>query len=185
VTGSANRSRCLCWAHKRPGRVPTIPSSVPQRSWSQVDVERDARAGLSYATGEFTWGFGLDERYPRGQFNAQAAFAEAMSEGAWSRLFNEPNLRKFVEPSVMGVDFPNVCLSQANYDVDRCCLIIATDKGLPAAAGTPTTFRVTNVDPDRCTVVADGVVSDQWRIVDGDIEVSTTVGEHTFVVRMA
>lgn len=135
------------------------------------------------ATGEFTWRFGLDEKYPRGQFNAQAALAETVSEGAWTRLFAKPNLRKFVEPTVTGVDFPNVCLSQAYYDVDRRSLIIASDKGVPAAAGKPTTFRVTNVDSDRCTIVADGVVSDDWRAVDGDIEISTTVGEHTFVVR--
>ena len=136
------------------------------------------------ATGEFTWTFGLDEPHPRGQFNAIAALAETMTEGAWGRLLREPNLRKFVEPTVTGVDFPNMCLSQAVYDVDRCCLILASDKGAPGASGQPTTFRVTNVDPDRCTVVADDKVSDAWRAVDGDIEVSTTVGEHTFVVRM-
>ncbi|MCY4495909.1 MAG: hypothetical protein OXC14_01340 [Rhodospirillaceae bacterium] len=43
-----------------------------------------------------------DEAHPRGQFNAQATMAEAMTEGAWWRLFNEPNLRKFIDPSVYG-----------------------------------------------------------------------------------
>tara|TARA_Y100001934_G_scaffold181447_1_gene214688 strand:+ start:677 stop:1522 length:846 start_codon:yes stop_codon:yes gene_type:complete len=135
-------------------------------------------------TGEFHWKFGLDEPHPRGQFNAAAALAETMTEGAWGRLVREPNLRKFVEPTVTGVDFPNICLSQAVYDVDRKCLIVATDKGAPGASGQPTTFRITNVNPDNCVVVSDGVVSDDWRAVDGDIEVSTTVDEHTFVVRM-
>lgn len=136
------------------------------------------------ASGEFWWGFGLNEPHPRGQFNAIAALAETMTEGAWGRLFREPNLRKFVEPTVTGVDFPKVCLSQAVYDVDRRCLIVATDKGAPGAAGEPTSFRIANVHPGNCTVVADGAVSDDWRAVDGDVEVSTTVGEHTFVVRM-
>ena len=136
------------------------------------------------AAGEFTWGFGLDEPYPRGQYNAPAALAEAITEGAWRRLFTAPNLRKFVEPTVTGVDFPTVCLSQAVYDVDRRHLIVATDKGVPGALGQPTTFRITNVKPDNCTVVADGAMSDDWRAVEGDIEVSTTVGEHTFVIRM-
>jgi len=136
------------------------------------------------ASGEFWWGFGFDEPHPRGQFNAITALAETMTEGAWGRLFQEPNLRKFVEPTVTGVDFPKVCLSQAVYDVDRRCLIVATDKGAPGASGEPTSFRIANVHPGNCTVVADGVVSDHWRAVDGDIEVSTTVGEHTFVVRM-
>lgn len=136
------------------------------------------------ATGEFTWRFGLDEMYPRGQFNAQAALAETVSEGAWTRLFTQPNLRKFIEPTVTGVDFPNFCLSQAVYDADRRSLIIASDKGAPAAAGQLTRFRITNVDPAHCTVVADGVVSEDWRTVDGDIEIATPVGEHTFVVRV-
>ncbi len=135
-------------------------------------------------SGEFWWDFGLNEPHPRGQFNAITALAETMTEGAWGRLFREPNLRKFVEPTVTGVDFPKVCLSQAVYDIDRRCLIVATDKGAPGASGEPTTFRIANVHPGNCTVVADGAVSDDWRAVDGDIEVSTTVGEHTFVVRM-
>jgi hypothetical protein len=29
----------------------------------------------------------------------------------------------------------------------------------------------------------DGLLSEDWRAVEGDIEVSTTVGEHTFLVR--
>ena len=135
------------------------------------------------ATGEFHWGFGLDEPHPRGQFNAIAALAETMTEGAWERLFREPNLRKFIEPTVTGVDFPRVCLSQAVYDVDRRRLIVATDGGAPGAAGEPTSFRVSGVRPGDCDVTADGVASDDWRAVGDGIEISTTVGEHTFVVR--
>ncbi len=134
-------------------------------------------------TAEFTWGFGLDEPHPRGQFNASAAMAETISEGAWWRLFNEPNLRKFVDPTVHGVDFPTVCLSQATYDAERRLLVVATDAGVPDARGKPTTFRVTNVNPDRCSVIIDGATSDAWRAVDGDIEIETTVGEHTFLIR--
>ena len=135
-------------------------------------------------TGEFTWRFGLDEPHPRGQMNATAALAEAAAPGAWAGLLCRPNLRKFLEPTVHGVDFPKVCLSQATYDVERRLLAVATDAGAPGAAGEPTAFRITNVDPDRCTLVADGAASDDWRAVEGDMEISTTVGEHTFVVRM-
>jgi len=135
-------------------------------------------------TGEFTWRFGLDEPHPRGQLNASAALVEAAEPGAYANLIQRPNLRKFLEPTVHGVDFPKVCLSQAIYDAERRLLVVTTDAGAPKAAGEPTTFRITNVDPDRCTIVADGVASDDWRAVEGDIEVSTTVGEHTFVVRM-
>ena len=44
---------------------------------------------------------------------------------------------------------------------------------------------VTNVEPASCTVVADGERSGAWREVDGDLEVSTTVGEHTFLIGLA
>ena len=133
---------------------------------------------------EFTWRFGLDEPHPRGQFNASAAMAEAISEGAWWRIFNEPNLRKFIDPTVYAVDFPTVCLSQAIYDEVRRTLIVATDAGVPAARGKPTTFRVTNIDPDACRVFIDGEKSDDWKEVEGDIEVSTTVGAHTFLIKV-
>ena len=140
---------------------------------------------LDPETLEFTWGFGLNEPHPRGQFNASADMVESISEGAWWRLFNEPNLRKFIDPTVYGVDFPTVCLSQAIYDEVRRTLVVATDAGVPAARGKPTTFRVTNVVPQACTVIVDGVKSDDWREVDGDLEVSTTVGEHRFLIRLA
>ena len=138
---------------------------------------------LDPETLEFTWGFGLDEPHPRGQFNASAAMAETISEGAWWRIFNEPNLRKFVDPTVYGVDFPTVCLSQAIYDETRRILVVTTDAGVPASVGRPTTFRVTNVEPSACTVIIDGEKSDDWREVEGDLEVSTTVGAHTFLIR--
>ena len=130
------------------------------------------------AAGEFTWGFGLNEAHPRGQLNATRMMSDAMTEGAWRRLFNRPLLRKFREPTVYDVDFPAVCLSQAWYDASRSELIIATDAGLPRAAGRPTTFRVANVDPRTCRVDVDGEPSTDWRIVDGDLEVALTVGEH-------
>ena len=136
-------------------------------------------------TGEFTWQFGLDEPHPRGQLNASAAFAEVAEPGVWANLIKRPNLRKFIAPTVYGVDFPTVCLSQAIYDEVRRTLVVATDAGVPAKRGEATTFRVTNVEPQACTVIADGEKSDDWREVDGDIEILTTVGEHTFLIRLA
>ncbi len=133
--------------------------------------------------GLFTWGFGLDEAHPRGQLNGAAAMAEAAGSGAWWGLINQPNFHKFVEPTVYDVDFPKVCLSQAIYDVERQILAIATDPGAPGAAGEPTTFRVTNVAAEHCVIEIDGVRSNDWRVVEGDLEISTTVDKHTFVIR--
>jgi hypothetical protein len=134
------------------------------------------------AAGEFTWGFGLNEPHPRGQFNATRMMAEALSEGAWQRLFNAPHLRKFSEPTVHDVDFPTVCLSQACYDAARGCLVIATDADMPHAAGQPTSFRIANMDPASCQVEIDGRPSNDWRIVEGDLEITTTVAEHVILV---
>lgn len=47
--------------------------------------------------GEFTWGFGLNEAHPRGQFNATFMMAEALQPHAWWRLINQPNLCKFTD----------------------------------------------------------------------------------------
>jgi hypothetical protein len=133
-------------------------------------------------TGEFTWGFGLNEPHPRGQRNATMMISEAGSEGALWRLFNQPNMRKFTDPTVHGVDFPSVCLSQAWYDEEHRRLVVATDSGIPAAVGQPTSFRVSNVDVRRCNVVSDGQSTGNWRIVGDELEINTTVGEHTFLV---
>jgi hypothetical protein len=145
----------------------------------------DARFGPTWdvATAEFTWRFGLDEEHPRGQLNATAAMAEAGGPDAWWGIVNRPNRKKLAEPTVHGVDFPKVCLSQAVYDPSAAQLIIATDDGVPAHRGEPTTFRISNVVPGNCSVEIDGTKSDNWRIVEGQIEISTTVGNHTVVVR--
>ncbi|MEE8159341.1 MAG: hypothetical protein V3T78_08260 [Dehalococcoidia bacterium] len=133
-------------------------------------------------TGEFSWGFGLNEPHPRGQLNAAMMTSEAGSEGALSRLFNQPNLRKFTDPTVHGVDFPIVCLSQAWYDVEPRRLVVSTDSGIPGAVGQATSFRVSDVDAQRCSVVTDGQLSRNWRVVDDELEINTTVGEHTFLI---
>ena len=133
-------------------------------------------------TGEFTWGFGLNEPHPRGQLNATMMIAEAGGEGAMWRLFNQPNLRKFTDPTVHRVDFPAVCLSQAWYDVERRRLVVSTDAGIPSAAGQPTSFRVSNVDAQRCDVIIDGRVSRDWVALDDGLEINTTVGNHTVLV---
>ena len=66
--------------------------------------------------GEFYYLFGLREPYPRGQYNANLMVSEVAGPGAWWRLFNEPNLKKFDEPTVHDVDYPRMGLSQAYYD---------------------------------------------------------------------
>ena len=146
-------------------------------------VEATGEPKWDQDSGEFWWGYGLNEPVPRGQINAAAAMAEANSYQGWTSLFKQEALRKFVEPTVHGVDFPQMCLTQASYDVDRRLLAVASDTGLRAGHGKPTTFRICNLPPGDFAVEIDGRPSSDWRWVDGDVEVSTTIGRHTFIVK--
>ena len=81
-----------------------------------------------------------------------------------------------------GVDFPIVRLSQAYYDLDRRSLVVSMDPGIPGGRGQPTTFRVNNVDTQRRRVTVDGQPSQDWRIGGDELEITTTVAEHTFAI---
>ena len=93
--------------------------------------------------GEFTLGFGLNEPYPRGQMNARAMAGWVCTPGAWARIFNEPNLEKFNEPTVEGVDFPRVALSEARWD--GAALHLAAHPQNAGCEGMSTSVRITNI----------------------------------------
>jgi len=90
------------------------------REWGLNDLEERLVAGIeaSYeptwhdTTREFTWGMGLDEPHPRGQFNAFLAAAEASGPGMWERLSAAP-LESC--PQIVDVDFPTMALSRAEW----------------------------------------------------------------------
>ena len=93
--------------------------------------------------GEFTLGLGLNEDYPRGQLNARMMAGWVCTEGAWSRIFNEPNLNKFNEPTIEGVDFPRVALSEAKWD--GSVLRLAAHPQNSIVSGTKTMVKLTNI----------------------------------------
>jgi hypothetical protein len=95
-------------------------------------------------SGEFTLGLGLNEEYPRGQLNARIMAGWVCRQGAWSGIFNDPNLAKFSQPTVEGVDFPRVALSEANWIGES--LHIAAHAQNNKVAGTTTTMKLTNVE---------------------------------------
>ena len=133
--------------------------------------------------GEFYCLFGLREPYPRGQYNAYLMISEIAGAGAWWRLFNEPNLRKFAEPTVYGVDYPRMGLSQAYYDRERRTLVLQTYANDQASVGSPTSFRIQNLaEPDRCTVLADDAPYSSWGVRAGELEVTTTIGRRSFQI---
>ena len=129
--------------------------------------------------GEFTWGFGLGEEHPRGQYNAIMAAAEAVTPGAWTALANEARPAPVAE--VVGVDFPTVSLRQAAW-LDGA-LHLSTSPMSDAVVGTPTTWRITGLDdPERWTARApDGVPVETGTDAD-ELVVGTAVGAHTYVI---
>ncbi|MDT7589695.1 MAG: hypothetical protein QOE32_7245 [Pseudonocardiales bacterium] len=153
-----------------------------------------AGAGLE-TPDEFGWGFGLDEPYPRGQLNGLLMMAEIGAPGAWSRVFTEPNLAKFDEPTVCGVDFPRLGIREAwNSPARSDGSARAGDSGAvlhigsyPATAserGAPTSFRVTQLpDAASCVLRCDGAPYPRWRVLDPHtIEVDLDIGEHRIQV---
>jgi hypothetical protein len=136
------------------------------------------------ARGEFYYRFGLDEPYPRGQANAVIMAAEAGGKQAWWRIFNEPNLRKFDQPTVSGVDFPRLGISQAIYDEEKEVLAVSTYAADPWMAGTATTFTVEHLrEPAQSRLLRDGNVYEGWRVSGEDrIEIKAEVQDHAYLV---
>jgi len=94
-------------------------------------------------TGEFTLGLGLNEAHPRGQLNARMMAGWVCEKGAWSRIFNKPNFSKFEEPTVVGVDFPRIALSEARWDGQT--LRVAAHAQNEKLNGLSTIVQVTNI----------------------------------------
>lgn len=90
---------------------------------------------------EFTWGMGLDEEHPRGQFNGFLAAAEAGGPGRWTELSAAP-----VEacPQIVGVDFPTVALSRAEWIDGALYLRLAPQRDDPTAW---TSFSLVGAEP--------------------------------------
>jgi len=142
--------------------------SVRERIWDAA--EEFLEPSWDQASGEFTLGFGLGEPHPRGQLNARAMAARACTAGAWARIFNEPNLRKFDEPTVVGVDFPTVALSEARWDAGRGELRVRAVAKNESLDGRSTQFRVTNVaDASGWTLRSDATEATRLTSVAGDV----------------
>jgi hypothetical protein len=142
-------------------------------------AEAGYHPGWDRVRGEHTWGFGLGEEHPRGQYNAIMAAAEATTPGAWSALANEPPPP--VGPEVVGVDFPTVALRQAAWIDGR--LHLATETISETATGSPTAWRVAGLDdPHRWTVASLLGAPAATAVEGGDLVIRTVAGPGAYVV---
>jgi hypothetical protein len=157
------------------------------------DVERaealeqwmNTQGGANYDNGEFYFTYGLEEEWPRGIPNAWATLGYIGGAGSLRRMYNELNLEKFGQPTLEGVDYPGVNVSQASYDAAKDALVVSISPGT-ARVGSVTTFRVTHYPYGQRghQVLVDGKEHDDWSDAGpGEIVVRTTVADHTLVIR--
>jgi hypothetical protein len=132
----------------------------------------------------FAWWFNLGEEWPRGQLSSLMMLTQLGEPGSWSRVYNQPNLTKFSEPTVCGVDYPALGISQCWNDLDTGVLWIETYCGTPSRRGQQTTLRITGLpDIDAICITLDGHQFNDWKSVgDGSIEMRCDIAAHIFYV---
>ncbi|MCP5024869.1 MAG: hypothetical protein GY929_01165 [Actinomycetia bacterium] len=138
-------------------------SLVLAREWGLEEIEERLVAAIeaSYEPtwntdhGEFTWGMGLNEPHPRGQYNAFLAAAEAAGPGMWERLSAAP-LDSC--PQVVDVDFPTMALSRAEWVGETLHVSLAPLVEDPQRT---TTFKIIGGEPRMWYLTGlDGVTMD-------------------------
>jgi hypothetical protein len=159
---------------------------VLAREWGLTELEAAIRAGLeeSYeptwdrARGEFTWGLGLAEEHPRGQYNGFLAAAEVVSPGAWASVSEAPLPKQ--RGLVTGVDFPTLALAEARWEEGALRLRLQPQN--EEVLGQPTRFRITGLDdPGQWRIEGDARVI----LKRGELVVETTVRDHRLTLRPA
>jgi hypothetical protein len=150
---------------------------IQLRKW----VETHYQPVFDPAQGEFYFTFGLNEPYPRGEFNAWTMPAYVGDANTWWKMFNQPNLRKFVQPTVTDVDYPTIRVRQAYYDEVQEALIFSMYSVDPAVIGKRTSFKVQNLVGGMYAVTMDGQDYRDWTLEGRTMVVNTTVGNHRFV----
>ena len=130
-------------------------------------------------SGEFTLGLNLSEPHPRGQLNARMMSGWVCGQGAWSQIFNQPNLTKFDEPTVHGVDFPSVALSKAIWDGESLHLSIQPKN--EKLKDTVTEFTVSSIDSNlNWTLVDRNGVRAPLKIEDRQLKVRARADNTSF-----
>ena len=134
--------------------------------------------------GEFGFWFHFGEEWPRGQLSALAMIAEVGTQGAWRQLFENPNLDKFHEPAIEGVDYPALSIAQAYNDKQAGFLQTTLFSGNSGQKGQKTHFHVKNLpDSQKVKIMCDGSEYEQWSIIDQtNIKIETTMDNHSFQI---
>lgn len=127
--------------------VGDITDLVRAPLYGRLRAQADAAYGPTFDAerGEFYYRFGFEEAFPRGHYNDWIMPAMVGDAGTWWRMFNEPNLKKFVQPTLHRVDCRRLGVSQAFYDAGERLLVLATYPADRGRVGEETAFRVRNL----------------------------------------
>ena len=133
---------------------------------------------------QFGWFFNNKEGHPRGQGSAMLMAAEVASPGDWSRSFEAPYLDKYTAPTVEGIDFPSLGVSQAWNNPATGVLYVTTYAAAPSARGSGTSWRVTKLpSTDDLTVRLNGQPFMRFEVTGPDtIRIDTTIDAHQFEI---
>jgi len=133
---------------------------------------------------QFGWFFNNKEGFPRGQGSAMLMAAEIAGPGDWTRAFEARYQDKYTAPTVEGVDFPSLGVSQAWNDRSTGVLHVVTYAAAPDKRGTATRWRVTNLpNAAGVTVRLNGQPFTRFAAVGtGTIELTTTVDANQFEI---
>lgn len=136
--------------------------------------------------GEFYYEFNIGEVWPRGLVNSYMSLQMVGQKDSLDDMYNRPNLEKFKQPTLSGVDYPQVAVTQAVFDPTLGQLVVGMTPGNDASlVGSPTRFTVSQLQGSVRQVIEDGVESTNWRpgSKPGEIVVESTVGPHTYLIR--
>lgn len=130
----------------------------------------------------FGWWFRFSEDWPRGQLSSLMVLTELGEPGAWSRVFTRPNLEKFSQPTVTGVDYPALGIAQCWNDLEAGALWVETYAATRSRRGAATTWRVSGLpDTGKIRVMMDDSEFGDWSVVGpGAIEIRSDIDTHRF-----
>jgi len=133
---------------------------------------------------QFGWFFNNKEGFPRGQGSAMLMAAEIGGPGDWTRAFEAPYLDKYRAPTVEGIEFPSLGVSQAWNDRTTGTLHVVTYAAAPDKRGAATRWRVTNLPAlTNLTVRLNGQPFARFAPVGpSTIEITSTIDAHQFEI---
>ncbi len=133
---------------------------------------------------QFGWFFNNKEGFPRGQGSAMLMAAEIGRPGDWERACQAPHMDKFTAPTVEGIEFPSLGVSQAWNDPTTGTLHVATYAAAPDRRGGETRWRVTHLpNITNLAVRANGQPVTRFVAVGPrTIEITSTIDAHQFEI---